>query len=126
MFVFSESFISIKFEENGQASWHSNASLPPSSGFVGCTKYGISSERTAEHSDEVALRWRDRIGQLALYWKSEKKDPSPTNRTRTSSSSSASNCYDVKVDERLTQGRKGWMKSITTKRSSRTNKKKGE
>ncbi|KAG6468636.1 uncharacterized protein LOC122034643 [Zingiber officinale] len=80
-----ESFISIKFEENGQASWHSNKSLPPSSGFV---------------------------GQLALYWKSEKKDR--TNRTRTSSS--ASSCYDVKVDERLVKARKGWMKSITRKR----------
>ncbi|XP_074556213.1 uncharacterized protein LOC141812056 [Curcuma longa] len=116
-----ESFISIKFEENGQASWHSsNTSLPPSGGFVGRTKYGMSSKRTVEHSDEVALRCRDRIGQLALYWKSEKKDP--TNRTRTSNNS----CYDVKVDERSAKGRKGWMKSITRKRSRTNYKQKGE
>ncbi|KAG6474053.1 uncharacterized protein LOC122026139 [Zingiber officinale] len=71
-----ESFISIKFEENGHASWYSNRSIPSSTGlFIDCTKHRSSSRSMAEHSDETVPKWCDRIGQLAKYWKSKKKRP---------------------------------------------------
>ncbi|XP_074572253.1 uncharacterized protein LOC141828693 [Curcuma longa] len=78
-----ESFISIKFEDNGHASWCSDdRSIPSSTGFIDCTKHRISSRSMVEHSDEMVPKWRDRIGQLAQYWKSKKKKKQqPINKT---------------------------------------------
>ncbi|URE28891.1 hypothetical protein MUK42_16226 [Musa troglodytarum] len=93
------SFITMKFEDEGQASWNADSK----------SKSVESSARTAlvEHSNPGgALRWRKRIGQLLQLgrWK------------RSNKASACHAGFRGKVEG--VKGRRGWMRSLTRRTTS--------
>ncbi|XP_068660639.1 uncharacterized protein [Aristolochia californica] len=115
-----ESFISIKFEDNGRASWdRSLSSRPSSEAFeLSCSKAQAPSEETnksvgksvVEHgkSRPTTLRWRKRVGHLfqLARWKQ---------RTTKGGAAGMSHHMGTKVE--AVKGRKGWIRALTKRRT---------
>ncbi|KAG9444037.1 hypothetical protein H6P81_015377 [Aristolochia fimbriata] len=114
-----ESFISIKFEDNGRASWDKVLSSRPSSeGFeLSFNKSQAQSKETnraagksvVEHgkSRPTTLRWRKRVGHLfqLVRWK----------QRSSKGVTAVSHHMGTKVD--AVKGRKGWIRALTRRRT---------
>lgn len=101
-FTFADSFISIKFEKNGVASWEkgtvSKVSLENCS--MSWTKE-LANKSVIEHAKPRApLRWRKRIGHLfqLIKWKRSNK---------------ANVCHMGSKVEGAKMMRKGWIRTLT-------------
>ncbi|EYU22972.1 hypothetical protein ABFS82_03G098400 [Erythranthe guttata] len=95
-----DSYISIKFEENGVASWDKGKLISTSSHE---DKKKIKSS-VVEHA-KPAMRWRRRIGHLfqVIRWKG----------------SSSSTCHvGTKVDAASNMVKYGWIRTLTKRRST--------
>lgn len=104
--LFADSFISIKFEENGTASWEKNSNKSNSSN----NNYNNKKECEVETTKSViergksreGLRWRKRIGHIfhLMKWKR------PSTKTKSNG---------VEGSKKVV--RKGWIRTSFTKRS---------
>lgn len=107
--LFSDSFISIKFEENGVASWEksnttaiSNMSKKVRVESQVLDKDAKESKSVVEHGkSNNAFRWRKRIGRLVHFipWK------------RSNKGGGVGHVEGVKVN------RKGWMRTLTKRKT---------
>ncbi|KAJ1695816.1 hypothetical protein LUZ63_012514 [Rhynchospora breviuscula] len=102
---FEDSFISIKFEDNGKASWDNNKVINTKPSTM--EKETKESKSVVEHTKRGGmLRWRRHIGRLLQLsrWK------------RSSKAGSCHSGINGKVDS--VKGRRGWMKSLTKRRAT--------
>ncbi|XP_078172401.1 uncharacterized protein LOC144566280 [Carex rostrata] len=102
---FEDSFISIKFEDNGKASWDNKKVINTKPDTMEKEKNSIKS--VVEHSKRSGmLRWRKHIGRLLHL-------------SRWKRSSKAGSCHsgsNGKVDS--VKARRGWMRSSTKRRAT--------
>lgn len=105
-FHIADSFISIKFENNGLASWdHGTSSKNPADVFDLSCNHKLDEEikgakSVVEHTKpRPSLRWRKRIGHLfqLMRWKRSNK---------------ANACHVVSKVEGV-KGKKGWIRALT-------------
>lgn len=106
----ADSFISIKFEDNGRASWDKGSSWTSSDVFelpsIQCLskEINVDNKSVVEHakSRTAVLRWRKRIGHLLqlLRWR----------RSRGAN-------MGTKVEAGGVEGRKDWMRAITKRKT---------
>lgn len=109
--LFSDSFISMKFEENGVASWEKSTSTNAISNISNkkvCVERQVldkdakESKSVVEHGkSNNAFRWRKRIGRLVHFipWK------------RSNKGGGVGHVEGVKVN------RKGWMRTLTKRKT---------
>ena len=120
-FCSSDSFISIKFEENGVASWEKNKANNSNNGngngavvskvsLENCNMYSFGNKETktvVEHGKPRAssLRWRKRIGHLFQL-------------TRWKRSNKGTVCHVSSKVEGVKVRNKGWIRTLTTKKKT--------
>lgn len=99
-----DSFISIKFEDNGVASWEKNCTVSKGSTVENCKEAAKETKTVIEHGKpRASLRWRKRIGHLfqLIRWKRSNKG----------------NVCHVGGKVEGVKVRKGWIRTLTKRKT---------